>query len=345
MRRRNRVIIAAIPVLLVAAHVTYWHVTSDRLRSGLETWMAEQRARGWQVDAGPPARGGWPRTASVSIPNLTFRHIGRDLPGELSWTSAEATASVSLYRPDQLVIELAGPQHVRVADAPDAIATADQFQLSVDPVEAGRLPIALHVQSLRLEPAAGGWHATVGLLNADASILPAARRSEPAVTVSVAAEAISLPGNVKWPLGPNISSLSFAGALNGPLPSERGSAGWAGAWRDGGGSLEISRFVMGWGPLGLTAAATVALDDRLQPAGSGNAGLIGYAETLDRLAGAGALSRSAAMAAKAVLSLMAGSADGGASPRVDVPLVLQYRTLSMGQVPLLRLPELDWGVR
>jgi hypothetical protein len=27
---------------------------------------------------------------------------------------------------------------------------------------------------------------------------------------------------------------------------------------------------------------------------------------------------------------------------VEVPLTLQYRTLSMRQVPLVRLPELDW---
>jgi len=64
--------------------------------------------------------------------------------------------------------------------------------------------------------------------------------------------------------------------------------------------------------------------------------------TLDALAAHSAISRSAATAAKAVLSLLAHSPDDGGPPDVEVPLTLQYRTLSMRQVPLVRLPELDW---
>jgi len=102
---------------------------------------------------------------------------------------------------------------------------------------------------------------------------------------------------------------------------------------------------MGWGPFGLTSSATLALDDQLQPMGSGSGRLAGYAETLDRLAAGGILTKSAATAAKAVLSLMAGTGDGDVPSEVDVPLTLQYRTLSMRQVPLARLPELDWPAR
>ena len=56
----------------------------------------------------------------------------------------------------------------------------------------------------------------------------------------------------------------------------------------------------------------------------------------------GAISRSGATAAKAVLSLLASSPENGGPPSVDVPLTLKYGTLSMRQVPLVRLPELDW---
>jgi hypothetical protein len=158
----------------------------------------------------------------------------------------------------------------------------------------------------------------------------------------VNAEAIVLPPLMKWSLGKNISSLSMDGSLNGPLPEARDITGWAEAWRDAGGSLAISHLSLGWGPLGLTSSATLALDDQLQPMGSGNGRIVGYAPTLDRLAAAGTLTKSAAIAAKAMLSLMAVPGEGDESSVVDVPLTLQYRTLSMRQVPLLRLPELDW---
>jgi hypothetical protein len=136
--------------------------------------------------------------------------------------------------------------------------------------------------------------------------------------------------------------LSVEGSLNGRLPETDDMRRWAEAWRDGGGSLEIRHLTMGWGPLGLTSSATLALDDQLQPMGSGNGRFIGYAETLDKMAAAGMLTKSAATAAKAVLSLMAGTSDTDQPSAVDVPLTLQYRTLSMRQVPLVRLPEVDW---
>jgi hypothetical protein len=76
--------------------------------------------------------------------------------------------------------------------------------------------------------------------------------------------------------------------------------------------------------------------------GAGTSRMTGYGATFDALAASGALTRSAATAAKAVLSLLAGTPGDGDPTDVDVPLTLQYRTLSMRQVPLLRLPEVEW---
>ncbi|MBS0642377.1 MAG: DUF2125 domain-containing protein, partial [Proteobacteria bacterium] len=188
----------------------------------------------------------------------------------------------------------------------------------------------------------GGWYMTAGLVSADFDIATTQAPVRPPVQFSFSSEAIGLPGTLRWALGPNISSLALDGKLNGPLPPVQDVRRWAEAWRDGGGSLEISHLAAGWGPLGMSGGATLALDEQLQPMGSGNAKLVGFAEALDRLAAAGVLTKSAATAAKAVLSLLAGSAAGDDPPTVEVPLTLQYRTLSMRQVPLVRLPELDW---
>jgi hypothetical protein len=347
MRRGYWLITAAIVVLLMAADVIYWQVASARLRDGLRAWVGARRSEGWEVEAGASSIGGWPYAAMVTIPNLTLRHSGKDFPGKLSWASAGVTLSLSLYRPAELSVGLTGPQHIRIGDAQDAIVTGDQLGLSVGLRQSYPLPLTLRAKSLRVEPADGAWHLTTGLVSADAEVNPAAAQSEPAVAFSASAGAIALPATVKWPLGPTISSVSVDGALSGPLPPAGEITALAEEWRDGGGSLKVSRLALGWGSLGLTAAATLALDDQLQPMGSGSGRLVGYAETLDRFAASGVLSRSASIAAKAVLSLMAGTGMSGtgdteAPPMVEVPLTLQYRTLSMRQVPLVRLPELDW---
>jgi hypothetical protein len=347
MRRKYRVIAVAIPLLLVAGEVVYWRIAADRLRSGYRNWIAARVAEGWDVSSGPPSIGGWPRAATVVVPNLALRHAGSAIPGDLEIASAGVTLSVSLLDPANLLISMTGPVHFRAADTPDLVLTGEEDWVSVPLLRSDSTAIDLHARALRIEPASGAWHATAGLLNAHASIADAvkAEQPEPSVTFSISTEAIALPAVIKWPLGTNISSLFLEGALNGPLPETRDITGWAEAWRDGGGSLAISHLALGWGPLGLTSSATLALDDQLQPMGSGSARVVGYAPTLDRLAAAGTLTKSAAIAAKAVLSLMAGTAENDEPSAVDVPLTLQYRTLSMRQVPLIRLPELDWPTR
>jgi hypothetical protein len=171
---------------------------------------------------------------------------------------------------------------------------------------------------------------------------PAAGAETRSAAFSFKLEAVALPPTVRWPLGNTIGEIAAEGAVEGAVPSAQPLLPWVGAWRDGGGSLQIQHMALTWGPLSLAASATLALDDQLQPMGAGTSRLTGYGATLDALAAGGTISRSAATAAKAVLSLLAGTPGDGDSADVDVPLTLQYRTLSMRQVPLLRLPEIDW---
>jgi hypothetical protein len=346
-RRKYRVIAIALPLLLVAGDLAYWRIAAERLRDGFRGWVSAQAAQGWRIASGPVSIGGWPRAATLAVPNISLHHSGSAVPGDVEVASAGVTLSVSMFSPANLRLSMAGPAHLRAAGSPDLVLSSAEDWASVPLSESGFGMIDLHTSGLRVEPATGAWHATVGLLNARASIADVEKGdgSGPAATFSVGAEAIALPAAIKWPLGTNISSLSLDGALNGPLPAIRDITSWAEAWRDGGGSLAITHLALGWGPLGLTSSATLALDDQLQPMGSGSGRIVGYAATLDRLAAAGTLTKSAATAAKAVLSLIAGTGESDEPSVVDVPLTLQYRTLSMRQVPLVRLPELDWPAR
>ncbi len=347
MRRRYNLLVIAIPLLLIAGHFAYWRLAAERVRQGYQEWLAARAAEGWDVASGATSIGGWPGAATLALPNVTLRHAGPAIPGDMQVASSGAMLSVSLFSPATLRISFTGPLHLRSRDVPDIILTSDEDWISVPLSQGSSRPIDLHARGLRVEPATGAWHMTVGLLNAHTVITEEGTpdQTQPPVTFSVSSEAIALPALIKWPLGTNISSLSLDGVLNGPLPSARNATAWAEAWRDGGGSLAVTHLALGWGPLGLTSSATLALDDQLQPMGSGNGRVVGYAPTLDRLAAAGMLTKSAATAAKAVLTLMAGTTDADEPSAVDVPLTLQYRTLSMRQVPLVRLPELDWPDR
>jgi len=83
------------------------------------------------------------------------RNAGKDIPGKLSWASANVTLSLSLFRPTELAIDLTGPQHIRIGDAQDAIITGEQIGVSVGLRQTNKLPLTLHAKNLRVEPADG----------------------------------------------------------------------------------------------------------------------------------------------------------------------------------------------
>jgi hypothetical protein len=345
MRRRRRlwITLLAAPLVLLAADTLYWQIAASRLDEGFRAWVAWRRSEGWTADTGKPQHGGWPLAATLTVPGVSLQGGDPAVPGGLSWHADRVLLRVSLLRPGTLDVSAGGAQQLRLGKNPPITYTAGRMHL-IMPLEAAVLPpfVDFAAQDLRASVPATGDTATVGTRRAHLEFNPAARSGEPALGFSLKADTISPPRMASRVLGASIASVSIDGALDGPVPLARTLAETAAGWRDGGGSLEVQHLAVNWGPLDLTASATLALDDQLQPMGTGNARVVGYADTLDALATHGVISKSAATAAKAVLSLLANSPDDGSPPDVEVPLTLQYRTLSMRQIPLVRLPELDW---
>jgi len=335
------IMLLALPLFLLMADTVYWWVVQRNLERGFAAWQAVQKTAGWSLQHRPPAPGGWPLAATLTIPAVSIAGGSPDVRGQLAWSAETLVLRVPLASPGSLEAVPGGRQTVRLDDSPEIVFSADRLQLEM-PLEAEPWPsfVDVAVQSLRAETPFG--EASLQGLRLHLAVEPKARSDDPALTLSLTAEGIGLPPGIPRPLGPRVASLAMEAMLSGPLPVGRTMAEQAAAWRDGGGSLEIRHLTMIWGSLDLTASATLALDDQLQPMGAGTARLVGYAEALDALTAHAAISRSAATATKAVLSLLAHTPDDGGRADVEVPLTLQYRTLSMRQVPLLRLPEVLW---
>ncbi len=335
----------AVLIGLVAADLAYWNWVANRMRDDIRSWIADRTAEGWHIQTAPLAIGGWPDAVTARFRDV---RITRDpapssapIPTPLRFTSPEIALRVSLFRPTTLTLTLTGEQQLAVAGAQPWMVAGDRMQAYLPLTDSADPAVTFKGRGLRVGSAAKAWTARIAA--ADGRIAVADPDQAPAAfDFAWSAGTVELPANVKYPLGPSIHELSVVGTLHGPFPRGGNLAGLASAWRDGGGSLEVKQAVLSWGPLQLSATATLALDDQLQPMGSGGAKVSGYEDALDRLAAAGVLTKSAATVAKAMLSLLAGTGTGDAPSQVDVPLTLQYRTLSMRQVPLVRFPELDW---
>lgn len=346
MGRRLWILAIALLTLLTVADAILWRIAVRRLETCFDAWAAERKAAGWVVSRGSTTSGGFPLAATLTVNDVTVAMGEPDMPGGLTGHAAGIILRVALTEPRTLGIEAKGPQRFRLAGADELAVTASRLMAAVNlEAEADPRELDLLMENVKVALRTGGDPAgtlSIGKARCHFEFSREAGQGEPALKFSVESEALVLPSVVRWPLGTKVALATIEGAVVGPLPPVQALKPWAMAWRDGGGSLELQHLLLGWGPLSLSASATLALDDQLQPMGAGNSRLTGYEATLDALAASGALTKSAVIAAKAVLSLLAGTPAEGDTADVDVPLTLQYRTLSMRQVPLVRLPELDW---
>lgn len=331
-------------VLGGAAHAVLWRFMAAQLEQGLATWAQVRRAQGWRVEHAPPQRGGWPFSATLALSGVRIEGASATLPGGLVFASDRVVLRVTLPRLDRLRVELPGPQRLRIGDL-DLPFVADSL-FAILPLEQDTPPRAAEVvaERLRIGTPAGALEARAARLTVEGSA--SATDGEPALAFTLAAEGIDLPapppGQAGAAFGRHIAQLSADVALTGPVPPGRQPAQRAEAWRDGGGAVEVRALALRWGPVGANAAATLALDDGLQPMGAGTLRVAGAAEALDALAEAGVVGRRAAGTARALLPLLSRPPAGGGAPEIEVPVTLEDRTLAVARIPVTRLAPLIW---
>jgi len=352
--RRLLLLLLALPLLALGADFVLWRWAEQQLATGLAEWDATQHENGWTLSAGTPSPGGFPLGATLTLPRTTLSGGADILPGGIDWTAERVVLRLALLHPRALVIAFEGRQSLRAGKLPAQVFAADQMHAAVplDPtLPAGIVDLtAINLRNAATGQGTPGNGLSIANLQLHAETRAGTNEGEPAVSVSMQANGIglpqavpgSIPGGVSWPLGPSIAHMDLDGAIDGPMPHAEALPARLTAWRDGGGTVAIQKFSLEWGPLALGASATLALDQDLQPMGAASARVAGWADTLDALARAHMLSPRAALAAKAVLGLLARTPEEGGGSEVEIPLAVQDRALSMGRIPLARLPMINW---
>ena len=340
--RRIWIGLGAVLVVLGAGDTAAWYWATGRLTKGFAAWEQARRAEGWTVQSGPPQPTGWPLSASVDVPRFALSFVPRAGEPRVSWRAARLIVGVRAEAPDQLRLRPLGVQSVALGgDA--VVAYRADFLLATIPLEAGTRvgTVTVLARGLHsLDPAAGGAIGSARLLlRWDETA--AAHRTAASLRVDV--RAVRLPAGVRWPLGRRVAAFALHGTLDGPLPPPGDPAARARAWQHSDGRLVLHHMDLRWGPLSASLEARLGLDATLQPTGTGQAMVSGYAQALDTLAANGALPNDAALAGKAMLSVMATpQGDHGTPGEITLPLTLEGGVLSLRGVPLLRLPPLVW---
>lgn len=354
--RRTAVIATAATLALAAAGWTgYWLYAAAALRDGVSAWAAERRAQGLSASFSAIEVTGFPLRFQTTVRDPVLMRPTRPAkPGaeaaSWAWRGSEVVATSRPWTPRQLQLSLSGTHEFTLpldATAWTVFATARQALASVrlDPAGAP-LSGVFETQELDLVSEDGSAAVTIARATVAGRAPPPGGDGPGSVTLELDfwGEGVDLATSPELPLGRRIDALEGTASLLGAWPAGLPALARAAAlWRDGGGTVELRRLYVRWGPLEIEATGTLALDAEMQPMGALKATIRGFAETIDALVAAGMVRERDGNTAKVVLGLLARKAEDGGRDAVTVPVTVQGGRLYLGPVALLRMPKVRWG--
>ena len=349
--RRIRVALIGFSLLaiLAALYSGYWFTLAIGARESAMAWTAARRARGLEAAIGGLLVSGFPFEVRLRALTVKIGDPGAGTPW--SWTSEGAEAVVKPWAPFRVSVFPSGVQQVTFSRA----GRTQTFRGRAKRIEAaftigdGGWPddAMVAVEGLDLSDVGGGggkFRLDAGNFRARFPENAGGGDNTPAFDLVFDLSGLGLPAASGLPFGNVINRMGFSGRVLGPLGKARGfpAREALAAWRDGGGTVAVSRLEAVWGPLGLRASGTMALDEAMQPIGAFTAKFKGFIAGVETLRRRGLISSRNAVSATLVLGALSRK-DSGGGTSLNLSVTVQNRKLFVGPLPLMEIPEISWN--
>lgn len=326
----------ALFVVVLAAFLygVFWFDTADRLKTGIQAWIAAQRAAGNFVVLNNLQITGFPLSFTFTADDAV---IGRTAGRTFSWRAQSVKAVARPWAPQTLRVTApdngvtysarGNSRNVELNAAALNLTARLDGQGMLERVD-GRLerPV-LHVLGIRDEIAASALK------------IRGAGRLGGAVTLEFDAVDITSGLDILQRLGGTVDRIKAAADVTGDW-SLGDPAARLDAWRRNGGTVEIRDTRLEWGTLKADLAGTVSLDDELRPLGALTATFLGLGDFIDRLQRAEIIRARDAAAAKVTVNLISERTNSG---RRRIPITAQFGKLTIGPIQageLMSVPEM-----
>lgn len=315
--------------MLATLHGLAWHLATRALAAYVADWAEARRAEGWRLAHGTPVRGGWPLAARLTLPAPQAQP-----PGGPAWSAEALALALRPWRPGELALQPAGAQ--QLAWHGQVLPISAEWMEALSPLRPALPPgeLVLAATGLRLATLAAG------------QVRLALRGTPDGVALTLLAEAVRLPARalpeqVAGALGPEWQRLAADALWRGPWPPPADATA-ARLWQQAGGTLRLNAATLRWGPLAAELEGDWGLDAALQPAGRGLLKLAGAGAALDAASASGALPPNQATAARLGLALVQRTPPDGGPPRIEVPIAIEQRQLSIARFAFGRLAPWTW---
>ncbi len=323
-------ILIGVVIAAMAGWSGFWFHAADKVRTELERHTNENsQAREWNHReleiSGFPFR----IRIDLSQPSLVLRRP----PQEFHWRTDHVKAVGHPWQPRHILLDLSGQhlframgktrQHSLTVDSGEALASVE--------VDGGGIPARLSLDSkdirLQYDGAAG-----LGAKRMQIHARPAPEAPD-SVDVALHGDGLNLnAGTFPAEFPHTIKLVDLQTTVTGLLKGDASPQNLA-QWRDGGGTLEITKLQVQWGDMDIYASGSLALDTQMRAIGALTARIKGHNQLLDIAVASGAMDKDHLTAARAVLGLLAAAAGG----TLSVPVRLQDGKLFLGPAPIARL--------
>lgn len=326
--RRLPVILAGLVVLLVIGWSALWGVGAHLIGTKFDEIIAQQAALGTRITCADRAIGGWPFRLDVACTPLT---VERADGSRLSLPAARAVALV--YRPNHIILEADAPATIDPAGmAPDGRAEWTLGHASLKFSTGGLTALAAQATELSLsgfEPL--GLRA--GLKAADVELHTRRNPGDP-TRIDIAASLTKLVDGTS----PDAPPLDVDLRLTVPDPRRTGTAMPLSLTAETG-TIDVVRADISGGDTRLGVAGTLQLDAFATPSGT-------LTLTVDQPDGLEALLARLLPPESPLVKAITGAVTGfgrkteeDGKTRIDMPVTIRNGTVSLGLIPLGRLPR------
>jgi hypothetical protein len=340
MKLSKRLTIAAtvFAVAVLAAWSLAWWIVAGTVERGLLAWAEAQRAQGATVEYRNLTVRGFPLLVRASATDARVAARGLD------WRGPAIVAEAPLWDPARVDVTLPGEQRLRVvpnAGAPVELAAknggAGYLTMSGTgtPLE-GRLtfPGATLAPEVPGSPVFTAAGLEVTLTQPPE---PPADHQQTGLSATLTVTDMQLPGAPPAGLGSIVHRLAVALRVQGRPPQIQPDS--LAAWSRDGGTVEVDRAALDWGPLKLVVNGTLALDNDLQPTAAMTAEVRGAAQVLVALQDQ--LKPNEMNIARSVVGMLARPDEDG-QPVIKTPLTIQYRGVFVGPLKVAPVPMIRW---
>ena len=316
-----------------------WFGLAWSFRTTALDWVAAEQAIGRSVDHGEMVVGGFPFDLRLTVPRPRYGdgdtaiEAGRAIFTAKPWSPGRIRVAVG----GELVLNITGQTGKKILSG-----SARQLEsvFDFDGVWPSFLSADVRELSLVLENGATAVALKKGNFLFDKN------GADGGYAIKLGLQGLTLPGPALLPfgvpLGREVALAEAEFAVKTAIPDIEPVTDALAGWRDQGGTVDVARLRVGYGPLNLQTSGTLSLDPALQPIGSFTAQVQGFFGLIDALREQGVVRGRDSVTAKIVLGAMARKAEADGRPTLNLAVTVHNRVFYAGPVPLWRFPKIAW---